>query len=318
MGFNLKEMLKKFKKDIKHSSDQNNISDDDFEVIWNQVIDKIDNEPPPKVAVIGNTGVGKSSTLNALFNAGQEISHTEACTQLEGEINIVADTVEGEKGFLTVYDMPGLDESISSQENHIKTYERVLKDVDVVIWVMEAHNRGIKNIQETLNNEIRRINPKLLNKIVFALNKVDLIHPGSSDWNPLMNLPSDEQLENINKRIADVGSKIKEILPQWEGEIVGYSSEKRYNLTKLFSVILNSVPKERRWVVESRRSLSDFLELVDERLLPPEFVAKKKENQIARIKKEKEKFQNAFNNMNDSELAKFLEINKERINNLKK
>lgn len=316
MRFNLRELLKKFKADIKNSSDKNNVSDADFEIIWKQVIDKIDNEPPPKVAVIGNTGVGKSSTLNALFNAGQEISHTEACTQFEGEINIIANTVEGEKGFLTVYDMPGLDESISSQENHIRTYEKVLKDVDVVIWVMEAHNRGIKNIQDTLNIEIRRISPNLLNKIVFALNKVDLIHPGPTDWNPLMNLPSDEQLENIKKRAIDVKSKIKEILPEWNSEIIGYSSEKRYNLTNLFSIILDAVPKERRWVVESRRSLSDFLELVDERVLSPEFAAKKRANKIAKITKEKEKMQQAFNNLSDSELAEFLEKNKSRIDNL--
>jgi GTP-binding protein EngB required for normal cell division len=35
---------------------------------------------PPKIALIGETGVGKSSTINALFNLGQEISHRPSST----------------------------------------------------------------------------------------------------------------------------------------------------------------------------------------------------------------------------------------------
>ena len=151
---------------------------------------------------------------------------------------------------------------------------------------LEAHNRGIKSIQDTLSTDIRRINPKLLNRIVFALNKVDLVHPGTEAWHPLANLPSDEQEENIKKRIGDVSNKILEILPEWKGEIVGYSAEKRYNLPKLFSVMLDAVPLERRWVITSRKALSDFLELVDERLLPEGINVKKsvkKEEQSADI-----------------------------------
>jgi GTP-binding protein EngB required for normal cell division len=33
---------------------------------------------PPRIALIGETGVGKSSTINGLFNAGCEVSHRRA------------------------------------------------------------------------------------------------------------------------------------------------------------------------------------------------------------------------------------------------
>ena len=39
------------------------MSDDDFEKIYEMIEDKVDNEPPPRFAFIGETGVGKSSTL---------------------------------------------------------------------------------------------------------------------------------------------------------------------------------------------------------------------------------------------------------------
>ena len=52
------------------------IPQEDFDRIIADINLQIAKEPPPRVAVIGETGVGKSSTLNALFNAGQAISHT--------------------------------------------------------------------------------------------------------------------------------------------------------------------------------------------------------------------------------------------------
>jgi len=316
MEFNLKELLKGFKDEIRKTSKKSKVSDKDFEEIWTQVTHKLENEPPPRVAIIGNTGVGKSSTLNALFNAGQPISHTKACTQVEGIIEITADTVEGEKGFLVIYDMPGLDESISSQEKHLETYERILKDVDVAIWVLEAASRGIKNVQDTIDKDIRRINPEILNRIVFALNKVDLVHPGATDWNPLANLPSDEQLKNITMRIEDVESKIKEILPDWQGKIIGYSADKRYNLTKLFSTMLDSVPETRKWVITSRKALSDYLELVDERLLPDEFKIKKQENAKLKSKRNQENLLKIIDSMTPDELKEFVQNNESIFSSL--
>jgi predicted GTPase len=58
---------------------------------------------PPRIAVIGETGVGKSTTLNVLFNAGLEVSHTTACTQLE-----IEKEVEVRGGLLRIVDLPGL------------------------------------------------------------------------------------------------------------------------------------------------------------------------------------------------------------------
>ncbi len=245
------------------------IPNEEFEKIWAQVEGKISEEPPPRIALIGETGVGKSSTLNALFNAGLEISHTEACTQVETEITITLNEVQGEKGVLIVNDMPGLSESQASTARHLKTYERVLRDVDVALWVLEANHRAIESVQDHLVNNIRSINPNLTDRIVFALNKVDQVHPGETAWHPLANLPSEEQEVNIKARVLDVERKIREALPAWRGMVIGYSAAKRYNLPQLFSVMLDAVPEKRQWVVASRKSIADFLELVDPHLLPP-------------------------------------------------
>lgn len=268
MEFNLKSILFSLKDEFKSFSFKKKISEEDFERIWEKVTDKVNNEPPPKIAFIGNCGVGKSSTLNSLFNAGQAINHTEAFNQEKGLFEIKAETIEVDNGFLDVFDMPKLNESIISQKKRLETYNSVLSDFDVAIWVLEVHNIELNNTQETFINDIRKINPALINQIVFALNKVDIIHPGQCDWNTLMNLPSQEQEVNIVERIKDVEEIIKKIIPEWSGQIMGYSAEKKYNLTKLFKTILDAVPEERKWVVTSRKALSEFIELVDKRFLP--------------------------------------------------
>ena len=169
---------------------------------------------------------------------------------------------------LTVYDMPGLSESISSRERHLSVYAKVLKDVDVALWVLDAQARPMEAVQRYLLHEIREMNPKLVNRMVFALNKVDLVYPGERDWHPLANLPSEMQEKNISARINDVKRKISEAAPSWEGKVIGYSAARRYNLPQLFSVMLEAVPQKRQWVLASRKALADFLEFVDPKLLP--------------------------------------------------
>lgn len=231
--------------------------------ICKQVEASVTKEAPPRVAFIGQTGVGKSSTLNALFNAGLEISHTTACTQREAAVQLIAQTVQGENGVLVAYDMPGLGESRSSRDKHFKTYERVVKLVDTAVWILDAQNRAMEEVQGHLNATIGALNPMLLKKMVFALNKIDLVHPGEMAWHPRANLPSEEQAENIAKRIEDVRKLVREAVPGWSGEVLGYSTKKRYGLPQLFRALIDATAEKRRWVLGSRMSLANFLELVD-------------------------------------------------------
>jgi predicted GTPase len=81
------DMLKKIIGDFR---DENpSISQEDFEKIERMVQEKINKEPPPRVAVIGEAGVGKSTTLNVLFNAGREVSNVKACTKEEAAVEVV-------------------------------------------------------------------------------------------------------------------------------------------------------------------------------------------------------------------------------------
>jgi predicted GTPase len=267
-AMDVRDMMARLIDDLRSSNPQ--IPEDTFDVIAERVLEKADNEPPPVVALIGESGVGKSSTLNALFNAGQETSHYKACTVKECAVEVSAQPVEGARGILQVYDMPGLGESMATRERNLEAYERVLAKADVALWILDANFRAIESVQLALTGELRSINHALVDRMVFALNKVDLVHPGETAWHPLANIPSEEQEQNIQGRIADVEAKIIEAVPKWHGAIIGYSATKRYNLPQLFYEMLAAVPERRGWVLASRKALADFLELVNPAFLPPD------------------------------------------------
>ena len=255
-------------------ADNPHISQADMDSILKQIDEKIAKEPPPRVALIGEAGVGKSSTLNSLFNAGLEISHTEACTQEAAEIRVPLgsmlgsemriDTVEANLGELIVYDMPGLGESLRAHDRHLSTYDDILRRVDAALWILDAPNRMIEFAQ----TEMARLDKELTEYMTFALNKVDTIFPGETAWYTPANLPSPEQENNIKLRMADVESKVKEALPHWKGRVIGYSATRRFNLPQLFAAMLDGVARERRWVLVQRKSLADYFEFVDSRFLP--------------------------------------------------
>ena len=142
-------------------------------IIEGEIKQRIKNEPDPKIAFIGFSGVGKSSTLNALFNAGQEISHVKACTQIEKEIYGDYSQYFGSKGSVKVWDMPGMGEDIIADKQHLETYKRVLPIVDVAVWTIQADYRAMTPMQNTILTLQKVIGAKFINKLMFAINKAD-------------------------------------------------------------------------------------------------------------------------------------------------
>lgn len=243
------------------------ISDDDIEKIKEQVQNEFDQVLPPQIALIGFTGVGKSSTINALFNAGQKVSDVRACTQEEKAIfGNVAEYV-GSKGLVKIYDMPGLGEDIDADEKHLQTYSRVIPNVDVVVWTFQAGDRQMAPMQKALLDLKKTHGEELVKKLVFVINKADLTAPGETAWNTDFNMPSSEQKKNMDDAEKYIREKIIRVFPKWDGEIISYSAKKRYHLDQLMTMIIQSVPKKRRWVYGQIADVADFTELINPRYL---------------------------------------------------
>ena len=196
---------------------------------------------PLRLGIIGVSGVGKSSTVNALFNSTLAVSHTIACTKEFTTVPIAVDLKiagDHERSLLHVVDAPGLGESLAADRLYLEKYRQELPACDAVLWLMAARNRGMALDQMYLS-ELVDVCPN----IVFGLNQVDLVEP--RNWSERLNLPSDEQLMYITEIENDRRSKLEEVAGR-EISIVSFSAARKYRLSELFAELIRALPEDRR------------------------------------------------------------------------
>ena len=220
-------------------------------------------ESHPVIAILGPTGVGKSLTINKLFGTKLRVGHSGSTTRDPTQLKISAKrkNLKGPNGKIVLYDMPGIGEDLEVDEYNKQKYIDVISKSDVAIWVLSAPEWRIAYDQMWLRDIVDYANPEIIDNMVIAINKVDLVHP--NNWHEDANLPSREQELYIEERAQDTLAKLIRYCPNLTPDkIVPYSAEKQYHLLHLFSAMLRACPIDRAWVVESRRDIADYQELV--------------------------------------------------------
>lgn len=141
------------------------------------IADAVDraNERPFTVAIMGQTGVGKSSLLNALFEAGLPTDPVRPCTK--EPTRILRETENGRA--LEFWDMPGLGESASADRGYLEGYRAQLFDADLCVWAIHIDTRSVDNerrlLAELLDGLSTPQRRELLSKFAFVLTKADLL-----------------------------------------------------------------------------------------------------------------------------------------------
>lgn len=132
-------------------------------------------DKPLIVSVMGQTGVGKSSLINALFGTSLKTDPVRPCTKVVERV-----TVRGSDGSVMWFnDMPGIGESERADQQYLEEYRKKLTDSDAVIWAIHADTRSVTADLATLSRLIRTKQgaeqaARLFNKITFVLTKTDL------------------------------------------------------------------------------------------------------------------------------------------------
>ncbi|NER80323.1 MAG: hypothetical protein F6K42_12230 [Leptolyngbya sp. SIO1D8] len=149
-------------------------------ILNNAVLKTLEKEEkkPFIVSVIGQTGVGKSSLINALFSVNLATDPVQPCTK---EIEKII--IKGNSNYeLWFYDLPGIGESEISDKKYIDSYRDQLLQSDVVIWSIHSDNRSttfdsmnLKRILSSLSDDEER--SAVISKLIFVLTKVDLLTP---------------------------------------------------------------------------------------------------------------------------------------------
>ncbi|NJO01819.1 MAG: hypothetical protein HC880_09135 [Bacteroidia bacterium] len=101
---------------------------------------------PPKIAVMGKAGVGKTTTINNVFNAKWKTSHTVVGTT---EAHMKEFNLDS-GGVLNIVDLPGYGRSITEDREYEKIYQDMIPSCDLVLLVIQANSRDLADDQEML------------------------------------------------------------------------------------------------------------------------------------------------------------------------
>lgn len=137
---------------------------------------KAEADKPLIVAVMGQTGVGKSTLINRLFGTNFKTDPVKPCTK-EVE-QATAKSKDGSE--LWFYDMPGIGEAADVDTKYLIEYRRILLKSDIAMWAINADTRSVSFDRSALN-QILGSDPNegrdLLSRITIVLTKADHLAP---------------------------------------------------------------------------------------------------------------------------------------------
>lgn len=131
---------------------------------------------PFQVSILGQTGVGKSSLINALFGTNLRTDPIRPCTK---EIERIV--VKGQNDHeLWFYDLPGIGESEKTDDYYLSQYRERFEQSDVILWAFHADNRSVTFDLDALRKILSPFSDeekgKLVSKVTFVMTKVDTIY----------------------------------------------------------------------------------------------------------------------------------------------
>lgn len=235
--------------------EKGNVSEDDKKEV-NEKIEEEIKDKPFRVAVIGQSGVGKSTTLNSVFGLTNYTSNLA-----EGTCEIVEKVFPMRDGFnLSLYDMPGLNNDVDKDEKYEEMYKQILPGCDVIVYVVNSHSRDFGEDCRILKEVVLPICNKneIKDNLILAFNKIDTIgesmDPNDPElkWDIVENKPTDKLKKAIKVKLEDITDKLfdEDLVGSSEGlkphQVVFYSAVFNYNL-KDFLLAITKAGK-RGWI----------------------------------------------------------------------
>lgn len=217
--------------------------------------------PPLNVLLIGVTGVGKSSTINALL--GNEAAKVGIGTNPETK-DIQCYKIND---YLCLFDTPGLGDSPHDDVEHLKKITSYLEEsyskdgvrgriIDKVLVVMDGSSRDFGKITEVLNSYI--FNTIESENVWFAVNQADMAMKGHH-WNKDSATPDDKLEEFLAEKAESVKKRIEESTGKTVNMPVCYSAEYGFNIAKLVDFIIENSHSQRKEYATYSSSSSDDL-----------------------------------------------------------
>ena len=207
------------------------------------------------ILLVGATGSGKSSTVNALFN--MEVAKVGVGVDPETD-TITSYTLSN----LVIWDTPGLGDSVENDEPYNLMLTKKLCEtdddgkmvIDLVLVVLDSSTKDFRTTIDLINDTIiPSLGDYAAGRILVGLNQADIAMKGNH-WNSETNEPDEVLSDFLEKKAESVRKRINKstelnIEPVYY--CAGYTEEngeqcKPYNLAKLLYYIIKSIPSEKR------------------------------------------------------------------------
>ena len=217
------------------------------------------------IMLVGATGSGKSSTINALF----DMSMAKVGVGVDPETKEI---VKYDLGNLIIWDTPGLGDGTKEDKTSIKQIIKKLSEtgddgkllIDLVLVVLDAGSKDLAVSYDVINNTlIPCLGKDNLNRILVALNQSDMAMKGRN-WNHEQNIPNDvlqdfldRKAESVRRRVKDATGVSVNPVCYCAGYTDGEEKQNPYNLSKLLYYILMAVPSEKRLVLADKLNVTE-------------------------------------------------------------
>lgn len=203
---------------------------------------------PLDVALVGATGVGKSSTINALF--GDEVAKVgrgvdpETMEISEYQVSDV----------FRVHDSAGFGDGLAADKMHainlsnllLKTFTNHSENygfIDMVLVILDGASRDLGTTYQLLEQVVLKcIEPS---RVIVAINQADMAMSGRN-WNNAENKPEEKLKIFLDEKANSIRERLKEATGLSISKPIYYSALENYNINALMDSIIEHMPYERR------------------------------------------------------------------------
>ncbi|WP_272662070.1 GTPase family protein, partial [Providencia sp. PROV175] len=187
----------------------------------------------PTIGLMGKTGAGKSSLINALFQSAlSPVSNVSGCTRQAQLFNM---TINNHT--LTFIDLPGVGESLERDKEYHQLYRNLLPELDLIIWVLKADDRAWSSDEQCYRFLTEQCGYQS-ERFLFVLNQADKIEP-CRQWDEHNHQPSLEQVANLELKQQAVITAFKPHHP-----VMTVSAAEGFQLTELAEQLIQALPAQ--------------------------------------------------------------------------
>ena len=215
------------------------------------------------ILIVGATGAGKSSTINALFAIEQAKVGV-------GADPMTMDITRYDLGNLVLWDTPGLGDGIEDDKQHIQKISHQLQQrddsnafiIDLVLVILDGSSRDMGTSFDLINNVIiPHLGDQPAERILVAINQADVAYKGPNGWDLESNTPTELGYQFLDKKVDNVKQRIYASTQVTVDPIyfaAGYQDQHGkqlpFNLSKLLYMIVKKAPNEKRLALRTNLS----------------------------------------------------------------